>query len=533
MTGPIVRAIIVLACLSNVAAAQTAITVTPYGGFTSISAGFGQLGELTLPTGATGISSSSGWTAGARLGLRMTPLPWLAVSPRVGYGLATYAAAAEEPTTFSIGGVATPGRIDHAYAFSGSDISAGVHVDVQVLSRLWLTAGVDMDVPIAYEGTQDETIAEPSGVTWIDGTTTRRTADGPIPDLRPVPALTAGLLFPTTVGSFDVDLEVAYRAMTSSITTAGFLRPSFITAAIRVAIPVRTSTTRTDVLLGTALPLPDVDRSMPVIDRPLRDTLLPLVRPPAITATCRVGFRSDDGALVSTSRVTLEHHLALVLTQHEGGAVRRSVDTITIADPPSLVISPTVFTDDEIAAWNVDVTLGDTVLRIAEGMGTPPGTVTWECADLPDALLRSFVSDTVRVSFTALGRRGGAATAPPAMVRMQSTPRVRLVDTTAVRAVITGYAPNATQVPSWATSLVNELRQTADDLPTIRIIGMADGIGERSTNEIIARDRALAAAAALGARRASIGTAPLIHNVYPADRSRERGVRIDLRRAKR
>lgn len=529
-----VRGLLVLLlalCFVDLARGQPSLAVSPTVGVTSTSASFRQLGQLVLPAQAAGLSSSAGITAGISAGMMFPLAPWLHLYPRVGFTYSTLAFSAREPTTFVIDGVATDGIIEHSYGITETALEAGGDARLRIFDRLWLVTGLDASLPLGMNGTQDQTIAEPSNVTFIDGSTTIRTADSALPGTRLTPYLSLGVMFPISYSGLDVALEVLYRTALTSVVNSGEIMPSAVVARVTLSFPLRGdhSSPRT---LNRTLPLPDRTYGSPFLPSVTRDPILPMPRIPDMFATCTVGFRSIDGAVVRAGSVSLSHELALVTEQHAGGLAQRRLDTVTVADPPAMIITPVIRTDDEIESWAATIQFRDSLITIARGQGNVPDAISWECSLLPSALLTQLLYDSALVSITATGRRGAEARSAPVVVRMDSEPIIRLVDTTQYIASLTGFEPNQTSLPIWTEDVINELSMRATRTSRIQVTGKADGVGEREANERIARDRAQAAGAAFAPRKCTIKVATLPEATTREDvRGKDRGVLITVRQA--
>lgn len=530
MTARGILVLFLALCSVDITRAQLSFAVSPTVGVTSTSASFRQLGQLVLPAQAAGLSSSAGTTFGISAGLLVPLAPWLHLYPRLGFAYSSLAFSAREPTTFVVNGEATDGIIEHTYSLTGTTIEAGGDARLRLFDRLWLVTGLDVSLPLGMNGTQDQTIAEPSNVTFIDGSTTMRTADSAIPGTRSAPYLSVGVMFPISYSDLDAALEVLYRTSLTSITNSADVFPSALIARVTLSLPFG----------GNRSPTPSINDMMPLPERTYRswptpsvtrDTILPMPRVPDVFTTCTVGFRSIDGSVVRAGSVSLSHELALVTEQHAGGLAQRRLDTVTIADPPAMIISPIVRTDDEVSTWTATIQLRDSVITIAGGNGSVPESISWECSLLPSALLSQLLRDSALVVFTAVGRRGSIAHSAPVVVRMESEPIVRLVDTTQFIASLTGFEPNQTSMPIWTEEVISELAMRATRTSRIVVTGMADGVGERDANARIARDRALSAEAALAPRKCTVKTAALPKATEGDDgRGRDRGVRITVRR---
>lgn len=525
--------VIVLAlCFVDSTRAQLSLTVSPTVGITSTSASFRQLGQLVLPAQAAGLSSSAGWSAGASIGIKLPVAPWISLLPHLGLSYATYGFTASEPTTFVINGSPVAGRIDHVYQLTSVPLEIGADVYLRLFDRLWLTAGADYSVPLSLYGTQDQTIAEPASVSFIDGSSTIRTADSAIPGSRPAPYLSVGVMFPISYDYLDIDLEVRYRTPLSSIVNSAEILPSSVLARITVAFPFGGDAEQS-LNLAEMLPLPEYSYQTWTQTQPRLDTILPMPPVPDVFATCMIGFRSIDGAVVRTGYVTLTHELALVAEQHGGGLAQHRLDTVTVADPPAMVISPSVHSDDEIVSWAVTIGLRDTLITIGRGEGNVPASIVWECSSLSSSVLSQLLRDSAHVSVSALGRRGGIARSAPVTVHMRSEPIVRLIDTTQFIASLTGFEPNQTLLPPWCSNTISDLLLHATRTSRIYVTGKADGVGERDANERIARERALSAAAAIAPRKCVIQLAQLPGaDSNEAVRGKDRGVQITVRQTR-
>ncbi|MBK9182951.1 MAG: hypothetical protein IPM83_07485 [Ignavibacteria bacterium] len=531
MTARGILVLLLALCSVDITRAQLSIAVSPAVGVTSTSASFRQLGQLVLPAQAAGLSSSAGITTGINTGIIYPLSSWLHLYPRIGFTYSTLAFIADEPTTFVVDGEETDGIIEHTYGITGSSIELGGDARLRVFDRLWLVSGLDVSFPLGMNGTQDQTIAEPSNVTFIDGSTTIRTADSAIPGTRSAPYLSIGVMFPVSYNDLDIALEVLYRTALTSIVNSADIVPSAVIARVTLAFPFGSHRASTETL-NNVMSAPEPVVGSRLFSSVTRDAILPMPRIPEVFATCSVGFRSVDGAVVRAGSVSLSHELALVTEQHAGGLAQRRLDTVTIADPPAMIITPVVRTDDEIASWTATIQLRDSLITIARGYGNVPESISWECSLLPSGLLSQLLRDSALVVVTAVGRRGAMTRSAPVVVRMESEPIVHLVDTTQFIASLTGFEPNQTSLPIWAESVINELEVRATRSSRIVVLGMADGVGERDANERIARDRAHSAEAALAPHTCTVKVAALPEaTVHDDVRGKDRGVRIIVRQS--
>ncbi|MBS1561796.1 MAG: hypothetical protein JSS89_09340 [Bacteroidetes bacterium] len=530
------------------ATAQRAWIVAPQVGATFASASFQQLGPLVLPERATGLSSSTSWMAGMRGAMRLPLFSRFSLVPSVGISYSNAAVVTTEPTTFAIYGNLVPGTFEHTYTFSTMAVEGGMEARYTLFPFLDVAAGVGSFITTSMYGTHDMTITDPAGVTFTDGSSTQRRAEGAIPERNTfVPFATASLIVPVKVSKWNVDVEAGYRTTLTSMVSTATLTTQQVFARIGVRFdlasideaesPYETlrMPTTTPVLEPTTTPAPVLPtlRTVPTTDIPPSLPPLAVVAPsrpaPSVLALCNVAFRQSNGRVSERGVVRMERTLMQTIDHGPNDAAISRIDTILRADPPIVLLRPLVSTDDSVARWSLRIVVSDTLLFERDGLGAPPREIEWDCATISRSLFELLIRDSAVVHVDAVGKQGGKAVSAPTTIRLVEGRRMASLDTSRINVTIWGYNVNAVDLPEWARTTIRSLRRAARTATSVSIYGSADGDGERNVNQRIAEQRAQKAATALGQPNARIDIDP-IPSAQAVRNERDRRIRIVLRK---
>jgi hypothetical protein len=523
------------------AQAQRSWIVAPQAAATFASASFQQLGPLVLPERATGLSSSTSWMAGVRGAMRFPLFSRFSLLPSIGVSYANAAVVATEPTTFAINGNLVPGTFEHTYTFSTMALEGGMEARYTLFPFLDVAAGVGSFITTSMVGTHDMTITDPAGVTFTDGSSTQRRAEGSIPERNTfVPFATASLIVPVQVGTWNVDVEAGYRTTLTSMVSTATLTTQQVFARIGVRFDVAMDDPFESVNASIPFPIYSPSAVAPV------PRIVPLTLPsdalrpdasiaqvpvvPSVFTLCTVAFRQADGTVVDRGVVHIVRTLMRTIDQGPGGAPISRTDTVLRADPPVVLLRPLVSTDDSIGSWVVRVSVADSTIVEYTGVGQPPREIEWDCATVSHSLFTLLTHSTAVARIEAVGVRGGRSSSAPTVIRLLEGRHAARLDTSHLNVTLWGYEVNSVDPPIWSRSLLQRVAAFGRSATSIAVYGSADGDGERAVNQRIAEQRAQRVAAAVRTPRpAFLGVDPI-----PASRSprndRDRRVRIVVKR---
>lgn len=512
--------------------AQQELIVAPHVGATFASASFQQLGPLVLPERATGLSSSTSWMFGVRGAMRIPLFSRLSILPSAGISYSNAVVAASEPTAFAIYGQIVLGTFEHTYTFSSMSLEGGMEARYAVLPFLDVAAGVGTFITTSMTGTHDMTITNPAGVTFTDGTSSQRRAEGAISQRNTfVPFATASVIVPMHIATSLVEVELGYRATLASMVSTATLNTQQLFARIGIrfdlsaTVPPRIPTYSPSSV--SPAPLTTPPSKIPLM-LPPSSVIAQAPNAPSVFTLCSVAFRQSNGRVVERGVVRMERTLMQTIGQGPEGAAVSRLDTILRADPPIVLLRPLVSTDDSIASWTLRIRIADTVLFARDGTGTPPREIEWDCASISQSLFNTLIRDSAIVRVEAVGRQGGVSASAPTSIRLVEGRRTSALDTSRINVTLWGYDVNAVELPTWARSTIQSLRNAARKAQTVQVYGSADGDGERNINQRIAEQRAQRAASAIGQPQAQIGIDP-IPTAQAARNERDRRVRIVVR----
>ncbi len=458
--------------------------------------------------------------------------------PSIGFSYANAAVVATEPTTFAIYGNLVPGTFEHTYTFSTMALEGGVDARYSLFPFLDVAAGVGSFITTSMNGTHDMTITDPAGVTFVDGSSTQRRAEGAIPERNTfVPFATASLIVPVKMGTWSVDVEAGYRTTLTSMVSTATLTTQQVFARIGVRFDLssideaeppyetlRVPTATPALVQPTlrAVPPAEIPPSLPpsAVVAPSRPA-------PSVLAICNVAFRQSNGRVSERGVVRMERTLMQTIDHGPNDAAISRIDTILRADPPIVLLRPLVSTDDSVARWSLRIVVSDTLLFERDGVGAPPREIEWDCATISRSLFDLLIRDSAVVHVDAAGKQGGKAVSAPTTIRLVEGRRMASLDTSRINVTIWGYNVNAVDLPEWARTTIRSLRRAARTATSVSIYGSADGDGERNVNQRIAEQRAQKAATALGQPNARIDIDP-IPSAKVVRNERDRRIRIVL-----
>jgi len=512
--------------------AQRELIIAPQAGATFTSATFQQLGPLVLPERATGLSSLSSWMAGARAALRLPLLPRLSLLPSVGLSYSNAAVVASEPTTFAIDGQLVPGTFEHTYRFSTWALEGGVEARYSILPFLDVAAGLGSFITTSMVGTHDMTIVDPTGLTFTDGSSTQRRAEGAIPERNTfVPFATASVIVPLHIASTALDVEVGYRATLASMVSTATLNTQQVFARIGIrfditpAEPLSVPSYSPAASPSTSLALPPSPFPSALPPAATVAPVAPVVFAPSVFTLCGVAFRQSNGRVTERGVVRMERSLMQTIDQGPNAPATTRLDTILRADPPIVLLRPVVSSDDSIATWTLRIHVSDTLLFARDGVGIPPREIEWDCASISQSLFDLLIRDSAVVRLDAVGMKGGEAVPAHTSIRLVEGRKSATLDTSRINATFWGYDVNAIDVPAWARLTMQTLRGAARKAQSVHVYGSADGDGERNVNQRIAEQRAQRAAAALGTAKAVVEIDP-VPSAQSSRNERDRRIRV-------
>lgn len=513
--------------------AQQELIVAPHVGATFASASFQQLGPLVLPERATGLSSSTSWMAGARGAMRIPLSSRLSILPSVGASYSNAVASALEPTAFAIYGQIVLGTFEHTYTFSSMSLEGGMEARYAVLPFLDVAAGVGTFITTSMTGTHDMTITNPAGVTFTDGTSSQRRAEGAIAQRNTfVPFATASVIVPLHIATSLLEVELGYRATLASMVSTATLNTQQLFARIGFRFD----------LSATVPPRIPTFSPSSVSPAPLTTPLskIPLLLPPSaviaqtpdapsVFTLCSVAFRQSNGRVVERGVVRMERTLMQTIGQGPEGAAVSRLDTVLRADPPIVLLRPLVSTDDSIASWVVRVSVADSTVVEYTGVGQPPREIEWDCASISQSLFTLLTHNTAVARVEAIGVHGGRSSSSPTIIRLLEGRRTAQLDTAQMNATLWGYEVNAVDPPTWSRALLQRVRAYARTATSIAVFGSADGDGERAVNQRIAEQRAQRVATSVhAAAHVVLGIDPVPASLSSRN-DRDRRVRIVVR----
>lgn len=468
--------------------------------------------------------------------VRLPLFTHFSIVPSIGFSYAIAAVVATEPTAFAINGKLVPGTFEHAYTFSTMALEGGMEARYALFPFLDVAAGVGSFITTSMKGTHDMTITDPAGVTFTDGSSTQRRAEGTIPERKTfVPFATASIIVPVKVSSWNVDVEAGYRATLTSMVSTATLTTQQVFARIGVRFDLASTDDAAAPNETLLVPMYAPALVQPAV-RAVPNTNIPVVLPPSaivalsspapsVLAICNVAFRQSNGRVSERGVVRMERTLMQTIDHGPDGAPSSRIDTILRADPPIVLLRPLVSTDDSVARWSLRIVVSDTLLFERDDVGAPPHEIEWDCATISRSLFDLLIRDSAVVRVDAVGKQGGKAVSAPTTIRLVEGRRLASLDTSRINVTIWGYHVNAVDLPDWARSTVRSLRRAARTATSVQIYGSADGDGERNINQRIAEQRAQKAATALGLSSARISIDP-IPSAQAVRNERDRRIRI-------
>lgn len=516
------------------APAQQELILAPSVGATFASAAFQQLGPLVLPERATGLSSSTSWMVAVRGALRIPLFSHCSILPSAGFSYSNAVVNASEPTAFAINGQIVPGTFEHTYTFSSMLLEGGMEARYAVLPFLDVAAGVGSFVATSMNGTHDMAITDPAGVTFTDGSSTQRAAEGSIPERNTfVPFATASVIVPMHIATSLVEVELGYRATLASMVSTATLTTQQLFARIGIrfdlsaTVPPRIPTYSPSTV--SLLPFVSPPATYPNVLPP--DALIAQVpNAPSVFTVCSVAFRQANGRVVERGEVRIERTLMLTIDQGPAGAPVSRIDTVLRADPPIVLLRPLVSTDDSVASWVVRVSVADSTVVEFTGVGRPPREIEWDCASISHSLFTLLTHNTAVARVEAVGVQGATSSSSPTIIRLLEGRRTAQLDTAQMNATLWGYEVNAVDPPTWSRALIQRVRAFARTATSTAFFGSADGDGERTVNQRIAEQRAQRVATSVhAAANVVLGIDPVPASLSSRN-DRDRRVRIVVRR---
>ncbi len=257
---------------------------------------------------------------------------------------------------------------------------------------------------------------------------------------------------------------------------------------------------------------------LPIAVRNLPAVPSPLTQPASIEENARVELQSDDPDLFAPVEL---------------------IDTLRIADPPTIRFRPRVVSEAGIAQWRLWVWQNDRILFEQRGKATPPEILDWEVNTAAEKLL---ATQPINYRFEVVDSAGQHFQTPAVQLHfrehyLQRRQEHRIGDRIVERYTLILFDFDKAELKPSHRRYLDWVRQQIPPGAQVRIVGTTDTLGDAQYNRQLSLRRAQAVASYLGMPELQVrgnGEAEGIY-AYPEERFYRRTVHIivEFRRRQR
>lgn len=414
------------------------------GGYATMVVDSRSLGPAALEPTAPAMSSIGATTYGGGVGIGFAITPTFGIHGLAGMSRIQGQGSVEEGTVFGIGGNAVPGTLQHRWDIGLTTLAFGLGVRADVAHPVGIEATAGLLTALRSTVAATETIADPAGVTFQEGSSQRSAGSGTFSANQVVPTIAVRIY--TTIpldGRLALEPSVGVGTALASLTSLASLAPTTFSLGLALRWDMR-----------MALPAP-VD-SIPSRIVPTEPATTPPVitqaeaPPPFLDIHLDVALMRGVERIGGPTVLRVRRHAVTTITWIEpamsgtqGGVMPSRLlihqDTIVDVDPPDVVIVPAIVHDTVVDRLSFRAVEGSTIIWDSTTTTASVDTVRFPLSAWPIAWsLLQDVPATIAVEATARDVTGQTASSLPASIRLTAneewTDRIRHV-------TIIGYAP--------------------------------------------------------------------------------------------